>query len=232
MTRRRPVDLFAQPADEDVDRPVAVRLAPSPELLEQLVAGRDTAGVERELVEEAELRRRELCALAVDVGLHLARIDAELLDLDRLAARRLVTPDAASRSGANARDELLHRERLHEVVVGSDLERVHAVVLGATRGDDDDGRADSLGAHGLDQLPAVESGKHQIEHAGIGLLVAEPREPLLAVPDSDGVEAGCAEVAGHSLRDHLVVLDDQDLRHRCHYRAGARQTGRRKVNGW
>ena len=60
---RAPVDLLAQAADEDVDRPVAVRLATAPQLLQQLVAGDDAAAVERELVQEPELGRRQLGAL-------------------------------------------------------------------------------------------------------------------------------------------------------------------------
>ena len=81
----------------------------------------------------------------------------------------------------HARDELLHRERLDEVVVGADLERVHAVVLGAAGADDDDRRADALGARGLlDEAPAVEAGQHQVEHEDVGALVAQPREPVLA----------------------------------------------------
>ena len=54
----------------------------------------DAAAVEGKLVEEPELRRRQLGARAVDVRLHLARVDAQLLDLDRLAARRLLAADA------------------------------------------------------------------------------------------------------------------------------------------
>src|SRR5207247_90397 len=64
--RRRAVDLLAKPADEDVHGAVAMRLAPAPQLLQQLVAGDDAAAVERELIEEAELRRRQLGAAVVD----------------------------------------------------------------------------------------------------------------------------------------------------------------------
>ena len=169
------VDLLPQPADEDVDRAVAVRLAAAPDLLQQLVAGDDAAAVERERVEEPELGRRQPGALAVDERLHLARVDAQLLDLDRVAAPLLGRTDAAAGGGADAGDELAHRERLHEVVVRADLERVHAVVLGAARGDDDDRRADPLGPRGLDQLPAVELRQHQVEHADVGVLEAQPR---------------------------------------------------------
>src|SRR5436189_4206144 len=112
VPRRAAVDLLAQPAHEHVDGAVAVRLAPPPELLQQLVARRDAAAVERELVEEPELRRGQLRAFAVDEGLHRARVDRQLLDLDRLATRRLLAANAAPRRRANSGDELLHRERL------------------------------------------------------------------------------------------------------------------------
>ncbi len=76
-------------------------------------------------------------------------------------------------------------------------------------------------------------GQHQVEDAGIRLLVAEPREPLVAVTDPDRVEAGRAEMARHALRDHLVVLDDQHLRHLVSLSSrGVSPAGRWKVNGW
>src|SRR5262249_60645760 len=65
------IHFVAQAADEDVDGPVAMRLAPTPQLLEQLVARDDATALECQLVQEAELRRRELRALAVHVRLHL-----------------------------------------------------------------------------------------------------------------------------------------------------------------
>ena len=100
---------------------------------------------------------------------------AQLLDLDRIAAALAGGVHAAPGGRADARgDELAHRERLDEVVVGPDLERVDTVVLGATRGDDDDRRADALGARRLDELPAVQLGEHQVEHADVRVLEAEP----------------------------------------------------------
>ena len=87
---RSAVDLLAQLADEDVDGAVAVRGAPAPDPLEQLVAGEDPALVERERVDEPELGRRQLRARAVDVRLHVARVEPQLLDLDLLAAARLL----------------------------------------------------------------------------------------------------------------------------------------------
>src|SRR5207244_4529279 len=102
-----------------------------------LVAGDAAAGLERQRVEQLELSRRQAGRLAVDERLDLARIDPQLLELDGLAPASFLRADAAARGSLHARDELLHRERLHEIVVGADLERVDAVVLGAARADDD-----------------------------------------------------------------------------------------------
>src|SRR5205823_536039 len=121
------VDLLPQPPHEHVDRAVAVRLATPPHLLQQLVTRDHAAPVERERVQQLELGGRQLDARAVDVCLHLARVDAELLDLDRLAPPLLRRTNAAARSRPDPRHELSHRERLHQVVVRADLERVHAV---------------------------------------------------------------------------------------------------------
>src|SRR5207302_4069643 len=102
---RAAVDLLAQTADEDVDGAVAVRLAPTPELLQQLVAREDPAAVERELVEQLELGRSQPAGVAVDVRLHLARVDPQLLDLDRLATLRLGWAHAAPRRRLYSCDE-------------------------------------------------------------------------------------------------------------------------------
>jgi hypothetical protein len=215
VPRARPVELLAQLPDEDVDGPVAMRLAPAPEPLEQLVARDDLPALERQGVEEAELGGGQVGALTRDVRLHLARVDAQLLDLDRLPARSLLRRHAAPDRDPDPRDQLLHRERLDEVVVGPDLERVHAVVLGPAGADDDDRRADPLGPGRLDQAPAVALRQHQVEDAHVRVLVPQACEPLLPAAGDHGVEALGRQMRGHPLCDHLVVLDDQHLRHRA-----------------
>jgi len=100
---------------------------------------------------------------------------------------------------------------------GADLERVDPVVLGAPGAHDDDRRPDPLAARLLDHLPAVEARQHEVEHAHVRVLVAQPGEARLAVRDADRVEAGGSKVARHALGDHVVILDDQDLRHRDHH---------------
>src|SRR5580765_69655 len=126
------IDLVPKPADEDVDGSVAVRLAPPPEALEQLVTRNHAAALERERVEQAELGRGQLSVLPSHVRLDVVRVDQQLLDLDRLSTRDLRDANSAPGGSADPRDELLHGERLDEVVVGADLECMDAVVLGPT----------------------------------------------------------------------------------------------------
>ena len=87
MAWRAAVDLLPQLADEDVDRSVAVRRASPPDALEQLVSRQHAALLEGEGIDESELRWRQL-ALAVDVGLDVARVEPELLDHELVAALR------------------------------------------------------------------------------------------------------------------------------------------------
>jgi signal transduction histidine kinase len=211
---RAAVDLVSQAAHVDVDSAVAVTGAPPPDLLQQLIAGGDAPRVEGQRIEEAELGRCELCVDTVHVRLHLAGVDAELLDLDRLASVDILRTHPSPGGCLHTGDELLHRERLHEIVVGPELERVDAVMLGPAGADDDDRRTDPFGSRGLDHAPAVPSGQHEVEHAHVGVLVAKSCEAEIALRDQERLEARGAEVLGHRLADHLVVLDDEDRSHR------------------
>src|SRR5215217_3627213 len=138
VLRLEGVDLVAQLADEHVHSAVAMRLAAAPDLLQDLVPGDDAAAVEREGVKETELRRSQLGAPSVHVRLHVERVDPQLGDLDRIAAVLVLDTDSPPGGRAHPGHELLHGKRLDEIVVGADLERVHPVVLGAARADDDD----------------------------------------------------------------------------------------------
>ena len=227
------LELVPDLAHEDVHRAVPVREPAAPDLLEELVARDDPPLLQRERVEEAELGRRQLDALATDVGLDVERVDRQLLDLDWLAATLVLHADAATSRRAYARDKLFHGERLHEVVVGADLEGVHAVVLGPTGAHDDDRRPDPLGARRLDQLPAVDAREHEVEDAYIRPLVAKAREARLPLVHPQRIEAGRGEVPGHALCDDVVVLDDEHLRHAASILpSGRAHGGTGKVAKW
>src|SRR4051812_37699073 len=77
---RAPVDLLAQLQHEDIHGSVAVRRAPAPDALQELVARHHAPLLDGKGVEEPELRRRQVGAAPVDVRLHVVRVDPELGD--------------------------------------------------------------------------------------------------------------------------------------------------------
>jgi hypothetical protein len=187
--------------------------AATPDLLEQLVPRHHSRALLGEGVEEPELGRRETGTAAVQIGLDADGVEPQLLDLDLLAALGRLRANASPRGGRDAGDQFPHRERLDQVVVGAQPERVHSVVLAAARAHDDDRRADPRRARRLDQLPAVERGKHEVDDADFRLFVPEPREAGHAVGDPTRLESCLGEMSRHALGDHVVVFDDQDFRH-------------------
>jgi hypothetical protein len=164
-------------------------VAPSPDPLHELVAGHDLPGAQAERVQQLELGRREPDRHAVDVRLDVARVDQQFLEMQR------------------------HRERLHEVVVGAELESANAVVLCAAGADDDDRRSDPFAADCLDDAPAVDARQHQVEHTDVRLAVAKCRQAGLALVDDGWLEAGHGEMLRHAAADYSVVFDDENAGH-------------------
>src|SRR5262249_41157920 len=160
-------------------------------------------------------------------------IEPELLDHDLLVTARIWWARPASRHRGDTRGELAHRERLDEVVVSPQLERVDAVVLSAARRDDDDRRSDGFVARLLDHERAIGTREHEVEDADIRSLEAESLDAGLAVRDGDRVETSRLEMPRHAAGDDVVVLDDQHLGHAPGIVNGPRAAGGRQlVSEW
>src|SRR5262245_15219384 len=164
-------------------------MAAAPDSLHQLVAGHDLAGIHAERVEQLELSRREPDRDTVHIGLNVAGVDQQLLEVESIATCRRRPGDSAPGGNTDTCDELGHGERLDEIVVGAELERPDTILLSAARADDDDRRTDPLAPNRLDDLPAVDAGQHEIEHTDIRLTVPESRKAGLALVDDGRLEA-------------------------------------------
>jgi hypothetical protein len=76
---------------------------------------------------------------------------------------------AAAEDGADAADELGHRERLRHVVIGAGLEPDHTVDLGIAGGQHEN-RNVAAGPGAAADLDPGEARQHQVEHDEVGLV--------------------------------------------------------------
>ena len=134
---------------------------------------------------------------------------------------------AAAQDGADPGDQLGHAERLHEVVVGAELEPHDAVGLEPAGGEHDD-RHPRRRADRPADVAAVDVGQHEVEQDDVRLVPAHRLEPRRAGRgDLDPVPLALQR-RSQRVRDRLLVLDDDHPcrpRRRRHQRLVGRHPG-------
>ena len=98
----------------------------TPHLLQQLALGDELAAVAHEHLDEVPLGRREADLVAVAVHPLGREVDGEVRGLDE---RLLVSGRGPAERGAQPGEQLVHAERLGDVVVGAGVERGDLVAL-------------------------------------------------------------------------------------------------------
>src|SRR3954466_7846422 len=91
---RRALDLLPELRHEVVDRPRGRRFLVAPDLIEDLLASDDLAGVGDKIPEEVELARREVDSLSGAVRLMGSEVDLDIADAAGLEPRRPSTGPA------------------------------------------------------------------------------------------------------------------------------------------
>ena len=122
----------------------------------------------------------------------------------------------AAQQRAHARLELGHRERLGQVIVGTEVEAVHAVLDRVARGEHEDADRGSAGAQSAQDLEAVDVGEPDVEHDEIVDLMAEERVGVLADCRVIDRVSRARQHAHEPFGKKPVVLDDEDAHgHYC-----------------
>ena len=119
----------------------------------------------------------------------------------------------AAQQRADARDQLGHRERLDDIVVGAGREPAHALALLAARRQHDDGQPPGLGprAQPAAELDAGQARQHPVEQDQVGRLLGSLIGLVAARRALDRV-AFRFEIVAQQHGQRLFVLDDQDPR--------------------
>ena len=158
-----------------------------------------------EVLEQVELERGEVDDALAAADLVRRDIHDQIRAAQHLAARR----PAAPQESAHPREQLVVRERLHQVVVRAGVEPEHAVGDRVARREHQD-RHVGAGAQPTADLDAVDARKHHVEHDEIGRSIACGRERRRAVRgDLHGV-ALVRDGALQRRRKARVVVDHED----------------------
>ncbi len=163
-------------------------------------------------VAQEQLEQRVLGAGQLDLARAAAhpvraRVEREAGEPER---RVLARRARAAQEGAHAREQLPERERLHEVVVGAEVEAADRVLLRVARGEHEDRRAVAARAQAAADLEAVEVRHQDVEDDRVELAVREPLqrvEPVGGRRDAVPVEL---ERGLDRLADVGVVVDDEE----------------------
>ena len=196
------------------------------------------AGVVGQYHEQVELLGRERDRLPGHAHRALLGVDLEIARADDIRGGPLAREAEivhAAQKRLDAQLKLLGDERLHEVVVGAELEADGFVHDVAARCEQDDRRAHAGGAQAAAHSIAVESGHHHVENDEVGLDIEGALVRLDAVRGAHALIAALLDDARNQHAHPLVVVSEQDLRHASSPSASsssneASSTGSRTVN--
>ena len=209
MDRHLGVDRLQPPAQARHHRLDGVGLdlvaEPVDRVLEQALR-HDLAAAAHEQLERGELARRDGDDAAADLQVPHGRIEADIADLDHEPERSA----GPAQQRAQPRRELLHGERLEQVVVGAAIEAGDAVVDAVARRQDHDRYVARGVAQVRNDVEAVAVGKAEVEDDRVVGDALRRREPVLAGCERVDSESEARETVNDRLRQALVILDQKN----------------------
>ena len=174
------LQLLAQAGDVDINGPRRRHGVVAPDLGQRLVARHEFAAALSEVAQQPVFLGREVDRpdpRRVDLGSR--RVQREVADADDAARgrRRATSPKQC----LDPREQLRHRERLGEVIVGAELEANDLVRRLTSGGEHEDGRGDASRAEIAAHVEAAGAGQHDVQQDGIERAARGEREPRRAI---------------------------------------------------
>ncbi len=114
----------------------------------------------------------------------------------------------ASQHGLDSRCDFARRERLHDIVVGTEFKTSDAILLIAKRREQDD-RHITCAASVAQNLETVTLREHQIEQHKVGFTRVELGHSFVAVLGFDNDKSIMGQVLSEHLAHHWLIFDDQ-----------------------
>src|SRR5581483_1881265 len=207
LDRVRAAELLAQPSYADVDDVRSRVEAVAPDLREQPLAADDLPRVRDEVVEQPELAVGQVDDTVADLRLTAHQVELERPRADPGAVRGA---GRAAQVHADARHELVERERLREVVVGPEVEAPQLRgQLGTCREDEHREVGPRLAYLGQ-QAQAVDARQQQVEDDELVRSAERELEPCRPVLGGVDHEPLGLEPQPEEIQDPRLVLDDEN----------------------
>jgi hypothetical protein len=200
------LELLAEDGDGHIDGAGLEIATLAEDVLEELGARDDTILVAVEPADDADLARGEGDAVVAAHDDHAREIDDGAVDLDFVEG---VAGGGAAAEDADAGEELAGGEGFGDVVVGAFHEAADLVVLGAARGEHEDGSARTGGAEAAADLHAVESGEHQIEDDEIERIAEAGLEAGDTIADRGDLVPVVVEEVHDSIAETGFIFDHE-----------------------
>jgi hypothetical protein len=136
-------------------------------------------------------------------------VDREALRLDH---GRLRIGAAPPEGRTEARQQLIHAERLGDVVIRADVQGHDLVALAGAGGQDDDGRG-APAAEAFDHVVPIHVGQPEIEDHHIRRIARRGRQGRHTVAYRRHLVVARAQVDGQRLADCPLVVHHEHVRH-------------------
>src|SRR5262245_56926778 len=198
------LDLVTEPLDRRVHRPRPGFERKTPQLPKQLVAVNDGTPAFRQIEQEIELAPGQVNLPTTVAGAQLFEVDREPVEREPCDFET-----RAPQHRTDARPQLIELERLGDVVVGTQLQRLDLVDCLIARGEHDH-RYLRVPADQTTEVEAVRARDDYIEEHEIRAERSQSFEGQVAVVCALDIEAGKREIVGQDRREMAVVPDEQN----------------------
>src|SRR6266702_1055979 len=201
------LELFAQMTYVHIEKTIVGRSFAFEQGGGDFVARDDAAGGADEHIEQVELHGGEFYRSAGTPDLTGVRVDANVANGNG-SGLRADGGLGAAQDGSNAGQQLIGIEGLGEVVVGSCIEAMNAILLLDARCEHDDGKIFAP-AQLLKHGKAIENGQHDIENGKVVCDVQCAGQAFAAVVGTLQTVPGFREELLHHAAQFCVVIDEQ-----------------------
>ena len=163
--------------------------------------------IEHEVAQEVELGAGQLDARVAAEDLVPLLVEREVGEMQHVAGQLALR---AAENRLHARDDLGEAERLRDVVVAADPQRLHLVLDRVLRGEEEDRRLEPALSHAPAHLDPVQVGEHPVEHDEIGLALGDGLERLPSSGRLVDLESLVPERGCDGVDDRRLVVHDED----------------------